>query len=209
MDSYYQIIGYVGSLLVALSLSMKNIRLLRRINIVGAFTFSMYGLLIGAMPVFILNGYIVLIDIYYLYKMYTTEEQFKMVPVLDKKHNYLKLFLEYYLNDILQFFPNFNRDKLDSLECFFLLRDLRPVGLLIFEEISNKEIKIHIDYVIPEYRDLKSGKYLYNSEIKYLKNLGYELISTESNVKAHVKYLINVGFQKSSENNLLYTKVIL
>jgi len=105
MLSTYELVGYTGSFLVALSLSMKNIRLLRRINLVGAFTFSMYGLLIGAMPVFILNGYIVLIDIFYLYRMYTTEEQFKMVPVLDKQHNYLKLFLDFYLNDILKYFP--------------------------------------------------------------------------------------------------------
>ena len=112
MESYYQIIGYVGSFLVALSLSMKNIRLLRRINIVGAFTFSMYGLLIGAMPVFALNGYIVLIDIYYLYKMYKTKEQFQMVPVLDKRHNYLKLFLDFYGDDILKFFPKFDKNKL-------------------------------------------------------------------------------------------------
>jgi hypothetical protein len=187
---------------------MKNIRLLRRINLVGAFTFSTYGFLIGAIPVFILNGYIVLIDIYYLYKMYTTEEQFKMVPVLDKQHNYLKLFLDFYLNDILKYFPNFDKNKIDNLECFFLLRDLRPVGILIFEEISQQEIKILVDYVIPDYRDMKSGKYLYNSEIKYLKNLGYSQITTESDIKAHIKYLLNVGFKKSSKNNSLYIKTI-
>lgn len=208
MLSTYELVGYTGSFLVALSLSMKNIRLLRRINLVGAFTFSMYGLLIGAMPVFILNGYIVLIDIFYLYRMYTTEEQFKMVPVLDKQHNYLKLFLDFYLNDILKYFPKFEREKTENLQCFFLLRDLRPVGILILEKISKHEIKIHVDYVIPDYRDMKSGKHLYNSEIKYLKNLGYSKISTESEVKEHIKYLTNVGFKKSSENKLLYTKTI-
>lgn len=208
MLSTYEIVGYIGSILVALSLSMKNIRLLRRINLVGAFTFSTYGFLIGAIPVFILNGYIVLIDIFYLYKMYTTEEQFKMVPVLDKQHNYLKLFLDFYINDILKYFPNFKHNKIENFECFFLLRDLRPVGILIFEEISQQEIKIHVDYVIPDYRDMKSGKYLYNSEIKYLKNLGYLKISTESDIKAHIKYLLNVGFKKSSKNNSLYTKTI-
>jgi hypothetical protein len=208
MLSTYEIVGYIGSILVALSLSMKNIRLLRRINLVGAFTFSTYGFLIGAIPVFILNGYIVLIDIFYLYKMYTTEEQFKMVPVLDKQHNYLKLFLDFYLNDILKYFPNFDKNKIDNLECFFLLRDLRPVGILIFEEISQQEIKILVDYVIPDYRDMKSGKYLYNSEIKYLKNLGYSQITTESDIKAHIKYLLNVGFKKSSKNNSLYIKTI-
>ncbi len=109
MESYYEIVGYVGSFLVALSLSMKNIRLLRRINLIGASTFATYGVLIDAMPVFMLNGFIVLIDIYYLYKMYRTKEKFQMVPVLDKKHNYLKLFLDFYSVDILKYFPKFDK----------------------------------------------------------------------------------------------------
>ena len=103
---YYEIIGYLGSLLVALSLSMKNIRYLRRINFFGAFTFSIYGLLIGAFPVFVLNGYIAIIDIYFLVKMYNTKENFKLVPVLDKKHLYLKEFLAFYADDIAIYFPN-------------------------------------------------------------------------------------------------------
>ncbi len=208
MEQYYEIVGYVGSFLVALSLSMKNIRLLRRINLIGAGTFATYGVLIGAIPVVILNGFIVLIDIYYLYKMYKTKEQFKMVPVLDKKHNYLKLFLDFYLDDILKYFPKFNRDKIDNFECFFLLRDLRPVGLLVFEETSDIEIKLHLDYAIPDYRDMKSGKYLYNTEIKYLKNKGYKEIVTESDVPQHIKYLKNLGFKKASNNNSVYVKTI-
>ena len=208
MESYYEIIGYVGSFLVALSLSMKNIRLLRRINLVGAFTFSMYGLLIGAMPVFALNGYIVLIDVFYLVKMYKTKEQFQMVPVLDKKHNYLKLFLDFYIDDILKFFPKFDRDQIEKFYCYFLLRDLRPIGLVVFNEISNNKIELHVDYVIPDYRDMKSGKYLYNREIKYLKERGYIEIITESEVDAHIKYLLNVGFVKSKEKDSVYIKSI-
>jgi len=208
MESYYEIIGYVGSFLVALSLSMKNIRLLRRINLVGAFTFSMYGLLIGAMPVFALNGYIVLIDVFYLVKMYKTKEQFQMVPVLDKKHNYLKLFLDFYIDDILKFFPKFDRDQIEKFDCYFLLRDLRPIGLVVFNEISNNKIELHVDYVIPDYRDMKSGKYLYNREIKYLKERGYIEIITESEVDAHIKYLLNVGFVKSKEKDSVYIKSI-
>ena len=208
MESYYEIIGYIGSFLVALSLSMKNIRLLRRINIVGAFTFSMYGLIIGAMPVFALNGYIVLIDIYYIYKMYKTKEQFKMVPVLDKTHNYLKLFLEFYSKDIKKYFPKFEQDRISEFDCFFLLRDLRPVGLFVFEKISDKEIKIHLDFVIPDYRDFKSGKYLYNTEVKFLKEKGRERLITESDVPEHIKYLENIGFQKTTDDGSLFVKRI-
>ena len=208
MESYYEIVGYVGSFLVALSLSMKNIRLLRRINLIGAGTFATYGILIGAIPVVALNGFIVLIDLYYLYKMYVTKEQFKIVPVLDKKHNYLKLFLDFYIDDIHKYFPTFERESIDKLECFFLLRDLRTVGLLIFEEISSSTIKVHIDYAIPDYRDMKSGKYLYNTEIEYLRNKGYKEIVTESDVPNHIKYLKNLGFKKSSENNSIYVRTI-
>lgn len=205
---YYEIIGYLGSLLVALSLSMKNIRYLRRINFFGAFTFSIYGLLIGAYPVFVLNGYIAIIDIYFLVKMYKTKEDFKLVPVLDKQHIYLKEFLEFYSNDIEIYFPNYKNLNLTDLNCFFVLRNIRPVGLLIIEERGRDEIEIHLDYAIPDYRDLKSGKYVFNSEIKYFKNKGYKSVFTKSYVKKHQKYLLNIGFRRSSENDEVFIKDI-
>ena len=205
---YYEIIGYLGSLLVALSLSMKNIRYLRRINFFGAFFFSIYGLLIGAYPVFVLNGYIAIIDIYFLVKMHNTKEDFKLVPVLDKQHLYLKEFLEFYSNDIEIYFPNYKSLNLTDLNCFFVLRNIRPVGLLIIEEKDGSDIEIHLDYAIPDYRDLKSGKYVFNSEIKYFKNKEYETVITKSEVKKHQKYLLNIGFVRSSENDEVFIKDI-
>lgn len=196
---YYEIVGYIGSLLVAVSLSMKNIRNLRKINFYGAFTFSIYGLLIGAYPVFILNGYIAAIDIYYLIKMNKTKEEFKLVPVLDKKHLYLKEFLKFYARDIKIFFPNFEELKYSELSCFFVLRDLRPVGLLIIEEKTGGEIEIHLDYAIPDYRDLKSGRYVFDSEMKYFKSKGYKTLIARSNVKKHQKYLLDLGFTSSDK----------
>lgn len=208
MEQYHEIIGYVGSVLVAVSLSMKNIRLLRQINFLGAFAFSLYGFLIGAMPVFILNGYIAVIDIYYLYKIYKTKEDFNIIPASEKEHDYLKLFLDFYIKDILKFFPGFKRKEIKNLKCYFMLRNLRPVGLLAFEEISESKIKIHLDYVIPDYRDLKTGKYLYNKESEYFKSNGYKEIITDSDVPKHIKYLKNIGFKKLAEGNSTYVKNI-
>jgi len=205
---YYEIIGYLGSLLVAVSLSMKNIRYLRRINLFGAAFFSIYGLLIEAYPVFVLNGYIAIIDIYYLFKMYRAKEDFQLVPVLDKKHLYLNEFLNYYSQDIAIYFPNYKNLNLIDLNCFFVLRDLRPVGLLIIEEKNLQEIEIHLDYAIPDYRDLKTGKYLFDSELKYFRIKGYKTLKTSSYNKKHQKYLIKIGFRKSSENNEHFIKNI-
>ncbi len=68
--TFVEVFGYVGSVLIALSLMMSNIVPLRWINLVGAAIFSSYGLVIHAWPVAILNGFIVLIDIYHLVQIY-------------------------------------------------------------------------------------------------------------------------------------------
>ena len=158
MYEYYHMIGYAGSFLIAISLSMKNIRRLRQINLFGASTFATYGFLIGSYPVLALNSYIAAIDLFFLFKMYATKEQFSMIPVLDSSHLYLSKFIEFYQEDIRKFFPEFDKSKLPEFNCFFILRDLRPVGLFIFKQVSESEIKIELDYAIPEYRDLKNGK---------------------------------------------------
>lgn len=65
----YEIVGYIASALVAVSLMMSSIFRLRVINLVGAALFTVYGLLIGAYPVAAMNLFIVLIDLYYLRDM--------------------------------------------------------------------------------------------------------------------------------------------
>lgn len=67
---WLELYGYLGSVLIAVSLMMADIRKLRWINLVGAGTFASYGLLIGSWPVFILNGFIVLIDVVHLWQLH-------------------------------------------------------------------------------------------------------------------------------------------
>lgn len=63
-------VGYLASAVVAISLMMANIKKLRWWNLIGAALFVAYGLAIGAIPVALVNFFIVLIDIYYLVKLY-------------------------------------------------------------------------------------------------------------------------------------------
>ncbi|MGO1298875.1 MAG: hypothetical protein ACTMIA_16505 [Vibrio sp.] len=64
-----QIMGYAASIMVAISLTMKNIIKLRIINFIGCIIFCIYGSLIGAWPVVATNAFISIVNIYYLYKM--------------------------------------------------------------------------------------------------------------------------------------------
>ena len=63
-------VGYLASVVVAISLMMSNIKKLRWWNLIGAALFVAYGLAIGALPVALVNFFIVLIDAYYLVKLY-------------------------------------------------------------------------------------------------------------------------------------------
>ena len=67
-------VGYLASAVVAISLMMANIKKLRWWNLIGAALFVAYGLAIGAIPVALVNFFIVLIDIYYLVKLYKEPE---------------------------------------------------------------------------------------------------------------------------------------
>ncbi|HSV76380.1 MAG TPA: hypothetical protein VLH37_05040 [Bacteroidales bacterium] len=59
-------IGYIASVVVAVSLMMVSIVKLRWLNLVGSAVFSFYGFAIGAYPVGVLNLFIALVNIYYL-----------------------------------------------------------------------------------------------------------------------------------------------
>lgn len=63
-------VGYLASVVVAISLMMSNIKKLRWWNLIGAALFVAYGLAIDALPVALVNFFIVLIDLFYLIKLY-------------------------------------------------------------------------------------------------------------------------------------------
>lgn len=206
--NYIEIIGYAGSALVAISLMMKNIFYLRRINLIGAATFATYGLLVGAIPVFILNSFISLVDIYYIFEMKRKKEYFTLLPINNSHDSLLNKFCEFYSNDIKKFFPSFEITKIDEDKSFFILRNLIPVGLFAYKEINEQKIFIELDYAIPDYRDLKNARFVYFAQSNHFIKKGYKILTAETEVEAHKKYLIKIGFEKDQNNPKLFSKKI-
>ena len=203
---WQEIVGYTGSVLIALSLMMKNIVRLRKVNLFGASTFAIYGLLLNAYPVFVLNSFIVLVDLYYLIDIYRKKDAFSLMPVLDPNHPYLNKFLDFYSDDIKKFSPEFNRYKIEEANYYFILRNLVPVGIFIYKLRSLNEAEILLDYAIPDYRDLKNAKYLYYAASEFLKERGIKNLIAISEVNKHRNYLKRVGFMEDSENKNIFKK---
>ena len=61
--------GLAASVVIAYSLMLKDIVKLRWWNMLGAGMFASYGVLIDAMPVIVLNGFIAVVDAYYIIQM--------------------------------------------------------------------------------------------------------------------------------------------
>lgn len=71
-DQLIEYLGYIGFIFVALSLSMKNIKTLRILNLIGALIFVVYCFIKqNAWPVFALNAYLSIANIYHLIKLYS------------------------------------------------------------------------------------------------------------------------------------------
>ena len=73
--STIEIIGYFASVMVAISLMMKDIIWLRCLNFAGCSLFVVYGIYISAWPVAGMNAFVACINIYHLIKIYRTKPQ--------------------------------------------------------------------------------------------------------------------------------------
>ncbi|MFA6617959.1 MAG: hypothetical protein WCT23_02700 [Candidatus Neomarinimicrobiota bacterium] len=198
--------GTVSSVVIAVSLTMKNIRRLRWWNLVGAIAFSAYGLMIDAMPVFLVNGFIALIDIYYLVEMARRKDYFSMLEVKIKTSVFTQRFIEFYKDDIAKYFPKFAYDENIEYKSYFCLRNCRPVGLILFSTLSENEYLVELDYTIPEYRDRKTGEYFYQEGLKRIGlDDNKQLVIKDPN-EDHIKYLNAMGYKRSGdEGELIYT----
>lgn len=200
-----QWIGYLASVIIALSMTMNSIVKFRWINLAGALTFSTYGFLIGALPVGFLNGFIVCVDIYYLFKIYSKKETFETLEVR-ADNRYLLRFLEFHNKEIQKFFPGFAYKPEMNTISFFILRNTAVAGLFLAHREDNKILKVGLDYVVPEYRDFKNGKFIYMRLRKKFIDDGFEIVKTSGNSERYSKYLKKLGFKVDYEG--MFVKIL-
>ncbi len=190
----YELIGYLASVLIAISLLMRSVFRLRLINLIGAVCFVIYGFLIAAYPIAAVNAVIIGINLYYLREMRQAENYF---TILQTEHDsaYLHQFLDYYREDIRRFFPSFDYSPTEQHLVWFILRDLVPVGLFIAEPKDSAGLFVHLDYVIPGYRDLQPGRFLYQQQAKLFQEQGITHVETIPETEEQRNYVERMGFE--------------
>jgi hypothetical protein len=196
-------IGYAASVLVLISMLMSSILRLRIMNLIGSSLFSVYGFLIGALPVGFLNLFVVFANIWHLYKMFANEDNFSTLEI-KRDNRYLIKFLEYYKNDIHKYFPKFEYNDTINSYTYMILRNMAVAGIFLARDFGDKCLYIGLDYVIPQYRDFKLGKFIYKEKTRLFKTAGYEKLCTIPQTDKHKTYLKKMGFVREEQNGVIY-----
>lgn len=192
-------IGYAASAFILLSMMMTSIVRLRLINLMGSMLFVIYGLLIESYPVAFMNLLIAIVNVYYLIKIATGKQNLFSILEISPESNYVREFLNYYINDIQKFAPDFQRENLNPEVCWLILKDMKVAGLLLGSRHNDTSLKIELDYILKPYRDFKPGTFIYEDNQKFFLQKGYNKLLASPGNRTHNQYLERMGFLRNDD----------
>jgi hypothetical protein len=202
-DVVYELIGYLGSALVVISLAMSSIIRLRVINLAGAVVFAVYGALIGSIPIVVTNVIIAILNVSYLTRELRTREDLTVIPV-GRDDPFFDAFVNRYRSDLEPFIDRSRMDA-ESEVRYVMMRNEIPAGIFVGTSSGDGVLDVVIDYVSPPYRDYRSGACLYHDCGTRFADLGYEAVRVQNVHMRQRSYFTEMGFQPASDGSLLLT----
>lgn len=197
-------LGTLAGVIILVSLLMRSISTLRMINLVGAVLFAVYGYIIEAWPVLFLNTGIVVVNVYYLSRLWHAKDFFEFVSFAPDDALALT-FLRHQKEDIERFMP-FQQTVLNEGDMrFFILRNTQMVGIFVAQKEADHTWRITLDYVIQAYRDGLNGKKMFAYATTTWREQNVAVIHSTASTKAHQNYVTKLGFKPISATEYVYT----
>lgn len=162
----------------------------------GNIAFIVYAILLMAIPVLLTNLILLVINLFYLVKIYRKKENFDLIEFKGDEKLAQK-FLEFYTKDISLYFPGFKEENLRGNLNFVIIRDLVIANMFSANVSENGDASVHLNYTLQKFRDYKVGSYIFEKEKDYLlskavKRIVYKKIDN----KNHLNFLKVMGFTK-------------
>jgi len=126
---------------------------------------------------------------------------FKIISIKDDSP-YLKYFLDFYKQEIIKFFPDADmirkiQEGRENSVNLIILRNAAVAGIFIGQK-SEDSIMVDLDFVIPEFRDFKTGQFLFGHSHDTFKKLRVKSICSNSFSPEYLQYLERIGFKKQT-----------
>lgn len=185
------ILGYIASVLILLSFMMSNPVKLRIIAFIGAASFSVYGFLIHSYPTAIMNAGVTFVNLYYLSKIFTTNETYSICKA-NIKYDYFKNVLNLYSPQIKEIYNNFDLKSNEFSYAYSIMCKTNIIGVVL----GNKEDKTLNNAVLFISKDHKNIK-LFDNLYEKLAADGYKKIKVNSEIleSKFKDYIIKMGFE--------------
>ena len=198
-DLIIELVGYLGSAFVVISLTRTSILKLRVFGLVGAAIFLIYSLIIAAYPIALVNAVIVGIHVFFLRGLLSKKSEFFTTLEVKGDSRYLDYFLRFHEEDIRTYREDFRFEPAEDQIRVFVLRDLVPAGLLIGRPCADHALEVELDYVIPRYRDFRIAEYLFSTRSGVFTDPLCERAWSKPGTDINITYLERMGFHRDTD----------
>lgn len=199
MDNVYEVIGWIGSILIVWSLTQARVLRFRWMNFTGSVIATIYNSIFHIWPFVAMNAAIVIINAYWLIKLYRERHDpgAYQVLALDPEDPFLQHFLAVHATDIAKQRPDFaatamNRDG--RRVTYLVTRGDEAVGVVALLDEGDGVALVELDWVKPRFRDFTPGEFVFHRD-DALREAGFRRIEIETREELDREYLRAVGFR--------------
>ena len=194
--NWFEVFGWIGSILVVVSLMVAKVLRFRVLNLAGALIATIYNAAIGVWPFMAMNAAITIIDVYWLARLLRErgdEDTYEMVAVRPDDA-YLARVLHVHSADIAKHAPRYPGPAAGSA-AYLVVRGDETIGVVQVHDEGAGVGRVQLDYVTPRFRDFRPGRFVYERSGVF-RALGLRRLVVEPE-PASRDYLRRVGFQPS------------
>lgn len=202
MDIALELFGWLGSFLVVWSLMQARLLRFRWMNLAGAFVAGTYNAIIGIWPFVAMNAAIVIIDVYWLMRLYRERHDpaiYQVLPVAGDDP-YVQHVLAVHAGDLEVHAPGFEASPTDAPErsTFLVVRGDEPVGFVVVRPEGDGVGLVELDWVKPSFRDFTPGEFVYRQS-GALTAAGFRRLEVAPHNNTDREYLRAMGFHTDHE----------
>lgn len=173
--STLDIVGWISSILVVLSLMQARVLRFRWMNLVGASMATVVNALLGIWPFAAMNGVIAVIDVYWIWRLTRERHDEAVYEVVEVGVDdaYLRYQLRVHDEDIAATHPGFSMAEVSApstgapssagaeRSAFLVLRGDETVGMVLVRDAGAGVGEVELDYVTQRFRDFTPGEFVY------------------------------------------------
>lgn len=205
-----EIIGWVGSALVVVSLMQARVLRFRVMNLAGSVIAAGYNAIVGIWPFAAMNAIIAVIDVYWLARLLRERhdaEAYDVVQV-DAADQYLRHVVGVHAADIARYYPSFavvggpaagagpdESTPAASRWAYLVLRGDETVGVVVVRDEGAGLGEVELDYVTPRFRDFTPGEFVYRRSGAFA-GTGLRSLVFADDAREAGGYLERVGFRQ-------------